>query len=116
MDKYAPFQQQQHKQQPLQQEQQEQQDPSHSPQPLNAASQQHQNKQQQQPQYHPSNRRLPLSTLLDVSWQMCHAWNTHGMATRAVLVVTRLHYMLSYLTHATELCLTTNMCDRKTHD
>ena len=48
-----------------------------------------------------TNRSLPVSTLL----VMCHAWNTHGTATRAILAVTRLHYMWNYLTH-TKSCLT----------
>ena len=35
-------------------------------------------------------------TLLGVSWQMCHAWNTHETASRAVLGTNRLHYMWNY--------------------
>ena len=48
---------------------------------------------------------MPLSTLLVVSWQMCHAWNTYGLASRAVLVMSRLHYTWNYLTCVTESCL-----------
>ena len=32
------------------------------------------------------------STLLQVSWQMCHAWITYWMVSRASLTVSRLHY------------------------
>ena len=55
---------------------------------------------------HSGNRSLPLSTLLVVSWQMCHARNTHGMASRAVLVTTRLHGSWNYITHVPKLCFT----------
>ena len=38
-----------------------------------------------------------LCTLLEVSWQMCHAWIIYGTVTRTSLTVSRLHYMWSHL-------------------
>ena len=32
------------------------------------------------------------STLLEVSWEMCHAWITYATVDRASLTVSKLHY------------------------
>ena len=37
------------------------------------------------------------STLLEVSWQMCHDWITYGTVTRTCLMVSRLHYKWNHL-------------------
>ena len=36
-------------------------------------------------------------TLLEVSWQMCHAWITYGTVPRTSQTVSRLHYMQNHL-------------------
>ena len=45
----------------------------------------------------PTNSSLPHRKLLGVSWQMCHAWNTCEIVSRAVLAKYRLHYTWNYL-------------------
>ena len=38
---------------------------------------------------HPSNRSLAYCTLLDVLWQMCHAWITYAMLRRTILLISK---------------------------
>ena len=46
------------------------------------------------------------STLLQVSWQMCHAWITYGKVSGTTLTVSRLNYTWINLLRATESHLT----------
>ena len=36
-----------------------------------------------------SNRSLAHCTLLDVLWQMCHAWITYGMLRRTIVLISK---------------------------
>ena len=62
------------------------------------------------------NRSLPHCTLLVVSWQMYHAWNTHGMAARVDLM--KQDYVAHGTVHYMRLsCVRqTDMCNRWVHD
>ena len=49
-------------------------------------------------------RNMPHCMLLGVLWQSCHAWNTHKIICRVVIMTDRPHYTWNYLSCVTESC------------